>query len=124
MLSDDKARSEHENRLRLDRASDEIADARRQLEELKFLLQEKSKQNGDLSDEMNRSKRLLDEKYFESCRLRDEAVAKGDQVCDLRQQLANVEHEIETVKVQRAELWREINRLKELNEAKGIESNH
>ena len=43
MLSDDKARSEHENRLRLDRASDEIADARRQLEELKFLLQEKSK---------------------------------------------------------------------------------
>lgn len=124
MLSDDKARSEHENRLRLDRASDEIADARRQLEELKFLLQEKSKQNGDLGDEMNRSKRLLDEKYFESSRLRDEAVAKGDQVSDLRQQLANIEHEIETVKVQRAELWREINRLKELNEAKGIESNH
>ncbi len=73
---------------------------------------------------MNRSKRLLDEKYFESTRLRDEAVVKGDQVCDLRQQLANIEHEIETVKVQRAELWREINRLKELNEAKGIESNH
>jgi len=27
---------------------------------------------------MNRSKRLLDEKYFESSRLRDEAVVKGD----------------------------------------------
>ena len=124
MLSDDKARSEHENRLRLDRASDEIADSRRQLEELKFLLQEKSKQNVDLNDEMARSKRLLDEKFFDSGRLRDEAVAKGDQVADLRQQLSHLEHEIETVKVQRGELWREINRLKELNEAKGVESNH
>jgi chromosome segregation ATPase len=43
MLSDDKARSEHENRLRLDRAVDEIQEARRQLEELKYTLSEKSK---------------------------------------------------------------------------------
>jgi hypothetical protein len=48
---------------------------------------------------MGRSKRLLDEKYFESNRLRDEAVVKGDQVTELRQQLSNLEHEIETVKV-------------------------
>jgi len=38
----------------------------------------------DLNDEMQRSKRLLDEKFFEAGRLRDEAVAKGDQVADLR----------------------------------------
>lgn len=41
MLSDDKARSEHENRARLERASDEILDARKQLDDLKFLLSEK-----------------------------------------------------------------------------------
>lgn len=41
MLNDDKARSEHENRERLNRNSDEIADARRQLEDLKFLLSDK-----------------------------------------------------------------------------------
>lgn len=78
MLSDDKARSEHENRLRLDRAVDEITESRRQLEELKYLLAEKSKQNCDLTDEMNRSKRVLDEKYFEAGRLRDESIVKGD----------------------------------------------
>ena len=78
MLSDDKARSEHENRLRLDRAVDEIQDARRQLEELKYLLSEKSKQHCDLSDEINRSKRVLDEKFFEAGRLRDESIVKGD----------------------------------------------
>lgn len=41
MLADDKARSEHENRARLDRGSDEINDARKQLDDLKFLFGEK-----------------------------------------------------------------------------------
>jgi len=78
MLADDKARSEHENRERLNRNADEISDARRQLEDLKFLLSDKTKQNLDLNDELARSKRMLDEKYFEAGRLREEAVAKGD----------------------------------------------
>ena len=41
MLQDDKARSDHENRERLNRNTDEISDARRQLEDLKFLLSDK-----------------------------------------------------------------------------------
>lgn len=48
------------------------------------MLTEKSKQNCDLTDEINRSKRVLDEKYFEASRLRDESIVKGDQVADLR----------------------------------------
>ena len=59
---------------------------------------------------------MLDEKYFEAGRLRDEAVAKGDQNQDQRSQLQDLEREIESVKVQRAEMWREITRLKEMNE--------
>jgi len=41
MLHDDKARSEHDNRERLNRNADEISDARKQLEDLKFLLSDK-----------------------------------------------------------------------------------
>ena len=41
MLADDKARSEHENRERLNRNGEDISDARRQLEDLKFLLSDK-----------------------------------------------------------------------------------
>lgn len=41
MLTDDKARGEHESRERLNRNADEISDARRQLEDLKFLLSDK-----------------------------------------------------------------------------------
>ena len=39
----------------------------------------RTKCNLDLNDELARSKRMLDEKYFEAGRLRDEAVSKGDQ---------------------------------------------
>ena len=38
----------------------------------------RTKQNLDLNDELARAKRMLDEKYFEAGRLREEAVAKGD----------------------------------------------
>ena len=42
----------------------------------------RTKANLDLNDELARSKRMLDEKYFEAGRLRDEAVQKGDQNSD------------------------------------------
>ena len=64
-----------------------------------FCLTFRTKQNLDLNDELSRSKRLLDEKYFEAGRLRDEAVNKGDQNADARAQLQDVEREIESVKV-------------------------
>ena len=41
MLSDDKARAEHEHRNRLNHSADEIAEARKQLEDLKFMLADK-----------------------------------------------------------------------------------
>lgn len=52
-----------------------------------------------MNDELARSKRMLDEKYFEAGRLRDEAVSKGDQNADQRSQLTDLEREIESVKV-------------------------
>jgi len=77
LLSDDKSRSEFENRVRLDHVADDIAEARKQLEDLKYLLHEKSKQQMNLSDEHNRSKRILDQKYVESSKLKDEAGTKS-----------------------------------------------
>ena len=41
MLQDDKARSDFENRDRLNKTADDISDARKQLEDLKFLLSDK-----------------------------------------------------------------------------------
>ena len=52
-----------------------------------------------MNDEVARCKRMLDEKYFEAGRLRDEAVTKGDQNQDQRSQLQDMEKEIESVKV-------------------------
>ena len=75
-----------------------------------------------MNDELAKSKRMLDEKYFEAGRLREEAVQRGDQNNDQRAQLQDLEREIESVKVQRAEMWRELTRLKEMNEARTNEA--
>lgn len=70
----------------------------------------------ELSEECARAKRLLDEKYFEAGRLRDESVAKGDLCADLRAQVGQVERDIEAVKIARAEMYREITHLKDHND--------
>lgn len=78
MLADDKARGEHEARLRLDRGCDEMADARRTLEELKFLIAEKTKLGCGLIDELTRAKRSLDEKCYEAAKLKEVGIATGN----------------------------------------------
>lgn len=124
MLSDDKARGEHEARLRLDRGCDEIADARRTLEELKFLIAEKTKLGCGLVDELTRAKRALDEKCYESSKLKEEALAKGNQVADDHTRLGAINQDIDSVKGQRAEMAREIQRLREVADQKTHEAAH
>lgn len=72
MLSDDKLRSEHDNRGRLDRTADEVGDSRKQLEDLKYLLQEKTREHCDLNNESGRNRVILDEKHREVASLHAE----------------------------------------------------
>ena len=122
LLSEEKVRSEMEGRARLDRGMDEIADCRKQVEDLKYMMSEKQRQNMELQDELQRSKRVLDEKFFESGKLRDESNAKGDQVVDVRGQVAELERDIDLVKSQRADMFREIQRLRDVEAMKNKES--
>lgn len=101
---------------------DEIAECRKQIEDLKYMLSEKSRQNMELQDELGRSKRVLDEKFYEAGRNRDESNAKGDQVVDLRGQVAELERDIDLVKAQRADMFREITRLRDVQDMKARES--
>lgn len=122
LLSEEKVRSEMEGRSRLDRGMDEIADCRKQVEDLKYMLSEKSRQNMEFQDELQRSKRVLDEKFFEAGKLRDDSNSKGDQVVDLRSQVAELERDIDLVKSQRADMFREISRLRDVQDMKTKES--
>lgn len=65
---------------------------------------------------------MLDEKFFEAGRNRDESNAKGDQVVDLRSQVAELERDIDLVKSQRADMFREITRLRDVQDMKTKES--
>ena len=82
----------------------------------------RTKLNLSLNDECARAKRLLDEKYFEAGRLREDAVSKGDQCADQRADKADLDREIEAIKIQRAEMYREISHLKDHNEQKALEA--
>ena len=108
MLSDDKLRSEHDNRGRLDRTADEIGDNRKQLEDLKYLLQEKQRENHDLNNEAGRNRVILDEKHREVASLHAESNAQSARCNELTAQQDSLRHEIDCVKTQRAEMWREI----------------
>lgn len=76
----------------------------------------------ELQDGLQRSKRVLDEKFFEAGKLRDESNVKGDQCVDLRAQVAELERDIDLVKSQRADLFREITRLREHLDGKRMEA--
>jgi predicted nucleic acid-binding Zn-ribbon protein len=76
----------------------------------------------ELQDELGRSKRVLDEKFFEAGKNRDDSNAKGDQVVDLRSQVAELERDIDLVKSQRADMFREITRLRDVQDMKTKES--
>jgi len=121
MLSDDKLRCEHDNRGRLDRTADDIGDNRKQLEDLKYLLQEKSRENHELNNESGRNRVLLDEKHREVAGLHAENNAQSARVNDLQGQQDSLRHETDCVKTQRAEMWREIQRLKEGSDCKANE---
>ena len=86
------------------------------------MLSEKNRQNMELQDELSRSKRVLDEKFFEAGKLRDESNGRGDQVVDLRSQVAELERDIDLVKSQRADIFREIQRLRDVMDMKTRES--
>lgn len=62
----------------------------------------------DLNDELIRSKRVLDEKHYETSKLNDENSKKADLNLNLRDQAQQFEKEIDILKIQKADNWREI----------------
>ena len=53
----------------------------------------------DLQDELVRSKRTLDEKHYETGRLQEESAKKADNNMSLRDQVEDLEKEIDMIKV-------------------------
>ena len=62
----------------------------------------------EIQDEVVRSKRSLEEKHYESGRLNDESAKKSEDNLDQRDQATNYQKEIDVLKMQRADNWREI----------------
>ena len=61
----------------------------------------RNKQSHDMQEELSRQKRLLDDRHFESLRLNEDNAKKGDVNGDLRLKAADLDKEIEVLKLQR-----------------------
>ena len=57
----------------------------------------------------------MDDRHFESLRLNEDNAKKGDVNGDLRLKAADLDKEIEVLKLQRQDNWREIARAKDMN---------
>lgn len=76
----------------------------------------RSQQSNELQEELGRQKRMLDDRHFESLKLNEDNSKKHDVNSDLRIRAADLEKEIEVLKLQKSDNWREIAKLKDLNE--------
>lgn len=54
-----------------------------------------------MQEEFSRQKRLLDDRHFESLRLNEDNAKKGDGNAELRLKAADLDKEIEVLKLQR-----------------------
>ena len=61
---------------------------------------------------------MLDERLYEAGRLHDENTRGTEQNLDLRDRAGQLERDIDMLKGQRADNWREISRLKDGNDQK------
>lgn len=59
----------------------------------------RTQQTSELGEELGRQKRLMDDRHFESLRLNDENAKKGDGNAELRMRAADLEKEIEVLKL-------------------------
>ncbi len=66
-----------------------------------------------MQDDFSRSKRVLEEKHYDTLRLGDESAKKHDINLDMNSSAQNLEKEIDMLKMQRQDNFREIARLKD-----------
>jgi len=71
-----------------------------------------------LQEELGRQKRQLDERHFESLRLNEDNAKRGEGNSELRLRAADLDKEIDLLKLQRQDNWREIAKLKDVNECR------
>ena len=85
---------------------------------LKLAVKDKAKIGNELYGQIQRAKQLVGDKAGEAAQIRDEGTARGADCERQRGHLSSILNEIEVAKSQRAENYRTIASLNELNDAK------
>ena len=106
--------NEDHGRKVMDEDFEEIASLRKQAEDLKYMLAEKDKQVYESQDELVKAKRILEDKIYESEKLKDQAIVETDKCNDLKQQCISLERDVQDLEAQIAAIRAEIDKLLQL----------
>ena len=103
-----------EGEAKLQQDSEQFKELKKQADDLNFLAAEKSKSNQEYKDELANAKRVLAEQEFEVGKKKSQLEKMGDETVDLEQEIEEIKRDIEAVQKHRADMYREINRLRDL----------
>ena len=94
MLQEDKQRSERDNSSRCERDYGDISHYRKEIDELKLVLGDKTRQNNALHDEIARNKKILDDRLYECSKLQEDSTKRSEANLNLRDQVNDYEREV------------------------------
>ena len=109
-----------EHRARLDRAQVEVAECRKQVEDLKYMVVEKERQGYDLQDRLQKDRGVLDEQLFVENGLREQYAVEVGAVNDARLKVSEYQKESELARGQRSRLLNNVDKLRNQLDAKEV----
>lgn len=122
-LQDEKARTENDYRNRCDYNLKNIGDLKREADDLRSLIHEKSRQNNDLQAELAQQKDLLSRRDNEIMTHKADIASKADLGFQLRRDHEGLQAEIAAMREERDRDLGEAARLRDLHDMRSREAN-
>ena len=95
---------------------------KKELDDLRFMLNDKNRSNGDLQDQIAALRDQINRKDMEIAGAKSDAAQKSDQGFSLRKEIDNLEYEVKRLQEEKAKDQDEIAKLEDLNNYRAREN--
>jgi chromosome segregation ATPase len=95
---------------------------KKELDDLRFMLNDKNRSNGDLQDQIAGLRDQINRKDMEIAGAKSDVAQKSDQSFSLRKEIDNLEYEVHRLQEEKQKDQDEIAKLEDLNNYRGREN--
>lgn len=121
-LQDEKLLQDNDFKTKHDSNNTTLMGLKREMDDLRFLLNEKSRQNNDLHSDIAAARDQINRKDMEINHIKGDLASKGDTGYQLRKDIDNLQFEAAKLKEEKAKDQDEIERLKDLSNYRAREN--